>query len=136
MVTDEFTTFLVSVGLAAGENVDVIYVDKVDAPDTVLIIEPFSGPPPIHNPDTATYRIEQPAVAITVRDAKDRHAAYVRAEAILRALDSISNRDINGVRYLSVRASHSAPISLPNDEHDRPAWSLNFNVMKYPSPLP
>lgn len=132
MVTDELVSFLVGAGLAAGENVDVFYADRPDTPDTALIIEPFSGPVPIPTVSDPV-RIERPNVQITVRDAADRGAAYRRADALLRSVGSISNCFLSGVWYLSVRPAHSSPISMPEDDQERPSYVLNFEVTKYPS---
>ena len=103
-----------------------------DLPDACVAVMESGGFPPVHtmnaNPGTAV--VERPRVQIVCRAARDDYeAARTKAHDVMKLLDGLGERSVNGTTYKWIAAVQS-PFLMGRDENGRVLISTNYDVVK------
>ncbi len=72
--------------------------------------------------------VERPRVQVVSR-ATTYPTARAKAQDVFMLLDGLTNRTINGVRYLSITSVQS-PFDMGRDANDYPRVACNYDVIK------
>ncbi len=94
-----------------------------DTPDDCIGLFEYAG-----EPISLDWRGESPNLQVMVRN-KSYEQGRLTIANIQRALHGVNNKDINGTRYLLIRALQS-PEHLGRDENNRCEFVQNFQIIK------
>lgn len=135
MLLDELATYLAAQGLGLTVGTNLYKSDLPPTPDACVALLETGGLPAAHTMSggagSAVY--ERPTVQVICRaGAQDYATARATAQDVHDALDGLSDTDLSGVRYISIRAIQP-PFELGLDERARPLVGLNVQIDKEPS---
>lgn len=103
-----------------------------DLPDACLAVYESGGFPPVHtmNAGPGTAVVERPRVQVVCRAARDDYqTARTKAHDVMKLLDGLGERAINGTTYKWMIAAQS-PFLMGRDENGRVLIAQNFDVVK------
>lgn len=124
----EIAAYLVSQGVCTGIGTDLFIQEVPMEPDLMTAVFQYAGDPPGLTFDGAAE--DNPGLQVRTRAALgDLASGEARAKAAQTALHAVGNTTLGSTRYMLIRASGS-PMSIGNDEQNRPEWTQNFIVTK------
>lgn len=106
------------------ETSPVFFGDYPSEPDNIVTLYPSGGEDPSHS--FTDKEFENPSLQVRVRD-KSYAVGYLHCEAIKDAMDGLTERVINGNRYISIFQQGDV-LPLGRDSEGRAEFSLNFNI--------
>jgi hypothetical protein len=92
-----------------------------DAPHAALALYEFAGFPPLYTHHSQHPALERPSVQLLVRD-QDYATGRARMDEAYAVLCGVTT-------YLAIQPAQM-PFALPRDLHNRPRWSVNFNIVQ------
>lgn len=121
-IMDDVADLLVLAG--AGVKATNLFVGTMpDGPDSCVSVMAYQGLDPMYVMEQAAPAYERPSFQVLVRGVGtiDTEA---RARTCHDYLAAVSNREVNGRWYLSIRPN-SPPFPLPRDGNQRDLWVVN-----------
>lgn len=122
---DELKAHMVAHGL----NASIIFRgSQPDEPDIVFVLYEYPGNPPEYIQESFDPQWENPQIQVVAR-ARSYDVAREMAQQAWSIFASITNADLSGVRYRSVRPN-SSPFLIGRDPNDRLRVGFNMSVEK------
>lgn len=124
----EIAAYLVAQGVCTEIGTDLVIMELPMEPDLMTAVFQYAGDPPGLTFDGPAE--DNPGLQVRTRAAPgDLAAGEARAKAAQTALHGYANATLGSTRYMLIRATGS-PMSIGNDEQNRPEWTQNFIVTK------
>jgi hypothetical protein len=131
MILNELAHYLETENVARLDSNLFLGLRPEDGPDEILTLHEYPGMAPEYQNDGANAggpARERPQVQVMGRG-KDYESVRAMVQAAWVALSRITNRTLDGVRYLEVRPS-SSPALIGRDGNDRVLIGFNASVVK------
>jgi len=121
---DDIRAKLIAAGVGSTTTVGI--AEMPDTPDDFICLFEYAGSPPTVAHDGE--EIEHPGLQVKVRNV-GWLAGRTKIEAVIAALNKLSNVTLTTTRYLLIRANQS-PQCLGKDASRRWEWVVNFSISK------
>lgn len=124
---EEIADRLVGQGIVEGSSGWEVSVDRMrDDPDRVIGLFGLEG----FQPETKGSPLKQPGLQVRVRGGSNEGSeARTKAEEVRDDLHRIAGATLGAAHYVHVIAT-SEPVSIGEDDNERPEFTVNFNVAR------